>query len=139
MAPRKKELPPLGPTFLQAWRVSSAVKQEDAGQAAQLVPSMVSKIENGKVPYSQYHIEAWAKLYGCRPADLLGTDPASVKSPEAVLRSALLAFGVDKDDLGRAIKVIKGFADDLDEQSELDRLRDQSEFASPRRAREPSR
>ena len=65
-------------------------------------------------------------------------DPAQA-NPEDQLRAALLAFGVDRNDLGRAIAVIKGFVDDLAERSEPGPGRDRSEPASPRRVKEPSR
>lgn len=59
-------------------------------------------------------------------------------SPEARLRSALLAFGVDREDLGRAVSAVKVFVDDPDERSSQDLHDDQSEPSSPHRAQEPS-
>jgi hypothetical protein len=64
---------------------------------------------------------------------------AAVTSPESKLRAALLAFGVDKDDLGKAVAVVKGFIDDDGERSAPALPGDRSAPASRRRAKEPSR
>lgn len=51
-------------------------------------------------------------------------------TPEVRLRSALLAFGVDGSDLGRAVSSVKVFVDDRDGLSSPDLLDDQSSPAS---------
>lgn len=57
---------------------------------------------------------------------------------ESALRSALIAYGVDTDDLPSVFKAIRGFVSDRDdEQSLSDRPRDQSEPASRRRVTTP--
>ncbi|MCV0408911.1 MAG: helix-turn-helix domain-containing protein [Rhizobiaceae bacterium] len=66
-------------------------------------------------------------------------DNGSASTPESRLRSALLEFGVDAADLGRAVLVIRGFVDDFVEQSEQDPRRDQSAPANRRHAAAPSR
>lgn len=59
------------------------------------------------------------------------------RSPEDVLRSAMLSFGVDKEDLGRAVSAVKIFLDDdADEQSEQGHSEDQ--FAPSNRRHEPT-
>lgn len=63
----------------------------------------------------------------------------SVLDEEQQLRSALLAFGVDREDLGRAVSAVKVFVDDPDGQSSQDLPDDQSGLSSPRREEEPSR
>lgn len=60
------------------------------------------------------------------------------QSPEDRLRSALLAFGVDKEELGRAVSAVKVFVDDLDEQSSQGPLEDQSAPSSRRHGSTPS-
>lgn len=35
----------------------------------------LSRLENGKQPYSQRVLEALAEIYDCEPADLIGRDP----------------------------------------------------------------
>lgn len=64
----------------------------------------------------------------------------AVQSPEERLSSALIAYGIDKDELPQVFKAIKGFVNDVGGvQSQSDRPHDQSELASPRRASAPSR
>lgn len=58
--------------------------------------------------------------------------------PQTQLRSALLAYGVDRDDLPAVMKAIRGFAvESDDEQSQSDRPHDQSAPASRHRAKAP--
>lgn len=82
-----------------------------------------------------------AEALGVSASFLLG-EAASANAPaernEQHLRSALLAFGVDREDVGRAVSAVKVFVDDLDEQSLRPPLDDQSESASPRRVSTPS-
>ncbi|MRX37142.1 hypothetical protein [Aminobacter sp. MDW-2] len=73
------------------------------------------------------------------PIELYRDPQAAVASPESKLRAALLAFGVDKDDLGKAVAVVKGFLDDDGERSAPALPGDRSAPASRRRATEPSR
>lgn len=83
-----------------------------------------------------------------RIAEFLGIDPpgyphvsGKARLPGAVseanLRSALLAFGVDREDLGRAVSAVKVFVDDLDEPRSPSLPDDQSGSSNPRRARVP--
>lgn len=81
----------------------------------------------------------YAKAFRVSEAWLLtGEGEPEASDPEARLRSALLAYGVDKEDLGRAVSAVKVFVDHRNEQSSLDPPDDQSEPASPRRESEPS-
>lgn len=68
---------------------------------------------------------------------LIGT-MANMQTPEELLRSALVAYGVDREELPAAFKAIKGFVDETDgEQSQSAHLRDQSAPASRRRVSTP--
>jgi hypothetical protein len=63
---------------------------------------------------------------------------ANLQTPEELLRSALIAYGVDREELPAAFKAIKGFVDDAaGEQSQSDHPHDQSEPASRRRVSAP--
>lgn len=55
------------------------------------------------------------------------------EAPETRLRSAMLAFGVNPEDLGRAVSAVKVFVDHLDEQSPQGLRHDRSEPSIPRR------
>jgi transcriptional regulator with XRE-family HTH domain len=63
--------------------------------------------------------------------------PVGRQAAEGRLRSAMLAFGVDKDDLSRAVSAVKVFVDDLDEPQSQDPLDDQSRSSSRHRGRVP--
>jgi hypothetical protein len=68
---------------------------------------------------------------------LIGPE-TSLQSPEEALRGALIAYGVDREDLPAVFKAIKGFVAELDdEQSQSVHPGDQSERASRRRVSAP--
>lgn len=76
MAPVKKELRPLGPTFLKEWREHADLDQETAAARLNVSRTLLSKIEGQKSPYSQRIIELAAEIYGARtPADLIVVNP----------------------------------------------------------------
>jgi hypothetical protein len=70
---------------------------------------------------------------------VLARDVDGATSPEAQLRAALLAFGVDASDLGKAVGMVKGFLTAPDEQPPETPPGDRSGRASRRREEVPSR
>lgn len=83
-----------------------------------------------------------AAVLGVTVAYLVGESekpdkPSKGVDPEASLRSALLAYGVDMEDIGRAVSAVRVFVDDHDEQSSPGPQRDQSESSSRRRVKAP--
>jgi transcriptional regulator with XRE-family HTH domain len=70
-------------TFLKEWRIKRGHSQEEAADLIGIDRSMLSKIESGKMAYSQQFLEAAAEAYMCEPADLLirnPTDPDGIWS-----------------------------------------------------------
>lgn len=109
--------------------------------AAGLGPNYVSQLRGTQAAAPKKpNIEYVRKL-----AATLGKELSSIVGPadddaDTRLRSALLAYGVDKDDLHQALRAIKGFVEDVsgDEQSERDHSPAQAAPANPRRTKEPS-
>jgi transcriptional regulator with XRE-family HTH domain len=64
-----------GNHFLRAWREYAQFTQKDVEKKAGIEQSALSKLETGKTPYDEEKLEALARLYRCRPADLLGPPP----------------------------------------------------------------
>lgn len=62
----------------------------------------------------------------------------SGQTPEAQLRAALLAYGVDREDLNRAVSAVKIFLDDDDERPEQGHSLDQSSPSTPHHTKVPS-
>lgn len=134
MAPVKKPKPNLGTHFLRKWRDHRGIGQQAAADAINVSRELLSKIEGMKSPYLQPQLEGLAALYECSVADLLTTDQTNVaSSPETRLRSALLSFGLDADDLGGAVGMIRGFLAGRDEPQPQILDDDQSAPASHRR------
>lgn len=71
-----------GPYFKQ-WRKHRGLTQEQvidrlAAMDDPLIPqttASLSRLENGKQPYTQRSLEALAEVYQCEPDQLLGRDP----------------------------------------------------------------
>lgn len=137
MAPVKKPKPILGKHFLQEWREYKEVGQQEAASAINLSRTMLSKIENAEHPYQQQYVEGLARLYRCSPAELIGTNPRAVpQDAVSKIRSALLAYGVDRDDLDQVVGIIDTFVpggtpEETPSQAE-------SQPSSRRRAKAPS-
>lgn len=141
MAPVKKPKPILGPHYLKQWREFRGINQDDAAAAINLERGSLSKIENGHIPYQQQYVEGLARLYGCRPADLLGTDPLSTPAdPNSALRSALLSYGVDRSQVEIATGLIETFVVKADEARQAqNKDRGSLQPANRPREEEPSR
>lgn len=140
MAPIHKPKRERGRHFFRAWREKVFPNQLDAADALGWSQSKISRLENGETPYNQDDLENAAEKFGCTPVDLITRPPGDAdNSPEIQLRSALIAFGVDANDLGKAMGMIKGFLGDLDEQQRENPPRDQSEPANRPREQAPLR
>lgn len=106
---------------------------------ANISRSTLSKIETSDSPYTQRTLEAMASALRCKPYDLLRPYvPEEQKTPEAALRAAMLAYGVDSSDLERAVLIIRTFvAPEAVAQSEQTPPGDLPQPASHRRASTP--
>lgn len=67
--------------------------------------AQLSKIENGKSPYSQRLLEALSEIYECHPWELIGREPDAEDDLGDVLRDL---GDIDK---ARALAYISGLAD----------------------------
>lgn len=116
MAKRK-----LGPHFVRQWReyhglsLREFAKKLESDTGDQLMShANIGRIEKFQQPYSQEFLEAAAAEFGRTVVDLLTIDPTVVDpsqiTPSARLRSALLAYGVDRDDLDQVVGIIDTFA-----------------------------
>lgn len=71
------------PNYLRKWRKFRQLTQMQvldrlAVMEDELLPktgASLSRLENGKQPYSQRVLEALSDIYQCEPADLIGRDP----------------------------------------------------------------
>lgn len=106
----------LGPNFVQQMRGTKAVAP--------------------KKPNIEY-VRRLAATLGKELSEIVGQ---TEDDAERRLRSALLAYGVDRSEIPQALKAIKGFVEDGDDaQQQSDRPHDQSAPANRRHESEPSR
>lgn len=109
--------------------------------AAGLGPNFVSQMRGTKAAAPKKpNIEYVRKLAAALGKEMSSIVGATDEAADARLRSALLAYGVDKDDLVQAMRAIKGFVEDAsgDGQLESDHSQAHTEPASPRHDKAPS-
>lgn len=63
--------------FLKEWRKHRQLTQEQLAARLDVDRTIVSKIERGKLQYSQGFLEAAADALMCEPADLIVRDPTT--------------------------------------------------------------
>jgi transcriptional regulator with XRE-family HTH domain len=83
-------------TFLREWRAYRKKTQAELAEAIDRSEWLVSKLENGRAPYTQETIEAAAAFLGCSVADLLYHDPTIV-DPVFAARPGTLTDDCPKD------------------------------------------
>lgn len=130
------------------WRERLLAAIDDDGRsdraislAAGLGPNFVSQMRGtqGAAP-KKPNIEYVRKLAATLGKELSSIVGPSDENADARLRSALLAYGVDRESLNAAMRAIKGFVEDASdaEQSEQDRSQARTEPSNRRRAKAPS-
>ena len=127
MAPVTKPKPILGKTYIADWREFRGLNQSQAADAANISRTLLSKMENGRSPYLQQHIEVLAALYQCTPADLIGHDPrlpqAQIKGADQILETLKRIDGLTEHDVQLHFELIMRdikFNASEREQSQLD-------------------
>lgn len=126
--------------WIRAGLKQSGKTQVGLAQHLGIAHPQITQLLNGK---RRLNVDEVPKI-----AEYLGVDPPAFppvsnaagsrgQAAEARLRSAMLAFGVDKDELSRAVSAVKVFVDDLDEQRSQDPLDDQSGTSNRPRVRVP--
>lgn len=68
-------------TYIKAWREHRHLTQDQLAERLSTTKATLSRIENGKIPYSQDFLEACAAQLNCDPADLIMRDPTA---PDAI-------------------------------------------------------
>ena len=128
-----------GMADLKTRRENLGLTQAQLAELTGTSQPQIRRLENGERELTVAWAERLAGPLRTTAISILFPDAVIGGDPEARLRSALLAFGVDREDLGRAVSAVKVFVDDPDGQSSQDLPDDQSGLSSPRREEEPSR
>jgi len=90
--------------YIQAWRKHRQLTQQQVADRIDMDKSTVSRIETGKVEYSQSTLEAFAFALNCSPADLLSPPPAP-GSPQNELSEYVLSL--NKDAQQKALRILR--------------------------------
>lgn len=74
----------LDPTYLRSWREFRKLTLQQAGDAIKLDQGALARIEVGKTPYDQVHLQQLAELYRVTIYELLYKDPIRPSYAEKV-------------------------------------------------------
>lgn len=66
-----------GKNLFKKWRDHLHLTQDQVSGRTGIPKSTLSKLENGKMEYSQSHLEALSEAYGIEPSDLIGRIPGA--------------------------------------------------------------
>ena len=94
--------------YLRQWRKFREMTQEQLADAMGYERTVLSKVERGKVQYTQAFLEAAAKALRCRPADIIGNNP---EEPAPVMN---IWDRIRPEDRPRALDVLKAFSNSKD-------------------------
>jgi transcriptional regulator with XRE-family HTH domain len=89
--------------FIRAWRKHRDFTLERLAERVGTTHATLSRIERGKVPYSQALLEALAEALGTTPASLIMRDPAQ---PDAIWDIWEQIPAQDRD---KAVKILEAF------------------------------
>lgn len=98
---RPMKRPKRRPTYLKEWRKFRDLNQERLADRMGVTQETVSRLERGKIEYTQHVLEAAAHALGCDPADLFRPpDP-----PENELAAFILALDARRKE--QALRILK--------------------------------
>lgn len=104
---------PLRPTFIRAWRTHRGLSLEALAARVEeilgrnMTHATLSRIERGKIAYTQPVLEAIASALLCEPADLLIRNPLDKSAPWSILDQLKKA---DPDARARIMAVVDALA-----------------------------
>lgn len=92
--------------FLKEWRKHRHLTQEQLAERLDVDRTIISKIERGKLQYSQGFLEVAADALMCDPADLIVRDPTT---PDGIWS---IWDNIPEHERPRAIAMLKAFIGD---------------------------
>lgn len=114
--PRPKKPRAWRRTFIRKWREHRGLSQDrlierlgadpDEPDQPFLTKASLSRIENGKQPYSQRILERLAEALNCDPADLLMRDPSQKDAPWDVYEAVRGLPPEKQADIAKMVKAI---------------------------------
>lgn len=102
MPRRKAKQSVYQPAFIKAWRDYRSLTQEQLAERVDTTTATISRLENGKQPYSQELLEALAGALRCTVADLIARPPEKPKDDLLALLD-----GLDDERRTQAARVIR--------------------------------
>lgn len=92
------------PIHLRAWREYRGLSQETLAARVDSTAASISRLENGRQPYSQPLLEALADALGCTAADLIMRPPTANEGLNTVIAGLSDAQRRQAETIIRALK-----------------------------------
>jgi transcriptional regulator with XRE-family HTH domain len=93
-------------TYIKEWRQASKLTQERLAELADISQETVSRLESGKIGYTQETMEAIADALGTTVEKLVGRAPTHIDEVEATMD------GFDEPTRRRAIAVLRALKEE---------------------------
>ena len=95
------------PTLLRVWRKHRDLTQEQLAERVDTSEASISRLENGRQPYTQALLEALANALRCEPGDIIARKPGE---PTDEVQRILERMG--DEERGRVLRVVRAMAAD---------------------------
>jgi DNA-binding XRE family transcriptional regulator len=99
----RKKRPTHQRTFVKQWRKHRGLNQDQLAERVGIGQNTISRLENGKIGYTQPIMEAIADALNCTVADLVIRDPTDPSAPWSIWES------IPPVDRSQALKVLQAF------------------------------
>ena len=100
----KKKRPTHQRAFIKQWRKHRGLNQDQLAERVGIGQNTISRLENGKIGYTQPIMEAIADALNCTVADLVIRDPTDPSAPWSIWDN------IPPTDRGQALRVLQTFA-----------------------------
>lgn len=91
------------PTYIKEWRKHRGLTIDRLADRTQISKATLSRIENGKQPYTQDILEVIADALSCEPADLIMRDPTAGNAIWSLWEQATTG---ERDQIERVVRAL---------------------------------
>jgi len=90
------------PTLLKVWRIHRGLTQERLAERVGTTKATISRLEKGRMGYSQPMLERIAEALNCGPADIISRRPG-----EPIDDAQRILERMGEEERGQAVRVLK--------------------------------
>ena len=95
------------PTLLRVWRKYRNLTQGALAELSNTTTPTISRLENGRMGYTQHMLERIADALSCYPADIISRHPGETHLGEATGEVQRILERMGKEERDQAVRVLK--------------------------------